>query len=125
MANLGGGYAEAIELVRRVERAQVLGGTLVVDAIPREMSVQQLAGFAKIDPTLSKANVEVASVGTVRPAVDANGFELPAAQPPLVVPAGAPLAKPPLNRDPGRLFGPKHAPDAPLLDPAVVPAGRQ
>jgi hypothetical protein len=42
-----------------------------------------------------------------------------------VAPAGAPLAKPPLNRDPGRLFGPKRTPDAPTLDPVVVPAGGQ
>ena len=126
MANLGGGYGEAVELIRKADRAEVLTGTLVVDAIPRELSVQQLSGFAKIDPTLAKANVEVARVGTVRPAVDANGFELPTASPdPSVTPAGAPLAKQPLNRDPGRIFGPKRTPDAPLLDPAVVPAGGQ
>ena len=125
LAGLGGGYAEAIELVRKADRAEALTGKLVVDAVPRELSVQQLSGFAKIDPTLAKANLEVARVGTVRPAVDANGFELPTAQDAAVAPAGAPLAKPPLNRDPGRLFGPKRAPDAPALDPAVVPAGGQ
>jgi hypothetical protein len=126
LANLGGGYAEAIEFVRKADRAEALTGKLVVDAIPREMSIQQLSGFAKIDPTLAKANVEVARVGTVRPAVDANGFELPTAQQdPNITPAGAPLAKPPLNRDPGRLFGPKRTADTPMLDPAVVPAGGQ
>jgi hypothetical protein len=125
MATLGGGYSEAVELVRKLARAEVLDGKLVVDAAPHELSVQQLSGFAKIDPTLAKANVEVIRIGTVRPAVDANGFELPAAQDAQVAPAGAPLAKPPLNRDPGRLFGPKRAPDAPLLDPSVVPAGGQ
>jgi hypothetical protein len=69
--------------------------------------------------------VEVARVGTVRPAVDANGFELATVADAPVTPAGAPLAKQPLNRDPGRLFGPKRATDAPPLDPAVVPAGGQ
>jgi hypothetical protein len=125
MASLGGGYAEAVELVRKWDRAEVLAAKVVTDAYPRELSVQQLAGFAKVDPTLAKANVEVARVGTTRPAVDAAGFELPAAKDDAVTPAGAPLSRPPLNRDPGRLFGPKRASDAPILDPAVVPAGGQ
>lgn len=125
MTSLGGGYAEAVEFVRKADRAEALTGKLVIDAIPREFGIQQLSGFAKIDPTLAKANVEVARVGTLRPAVDANGFELPAIQDAAVTPAGALLTKPPLNRDPGRLFGPKRANDAPPLDPAVVTAGGQ
>jgi hypothetical protein len=125
VAALGGGYSEAIELIRKADRGELLNGKLVLDAVPREFSIQQLSGFAKIDPTLAKANLEVARVGTVRPAVDAHGFDLPTAQEAGVAPAGAPLAKPPLNRDPGRLFGPRRAPDAPILDPAVVSAGGQ
>ncbi len=125
LANLGGGYSEAIELVRRAARTEVLTAPLVVDAIPREMSLQQLSGFSKIDSTLAKANVEVAKVGTVRPAIDANGFEVPVGQDPLIAPAGAVLPKQPLNRDPGRLFGPKRVTDAPILDSTVVPAGGQ
>ncbi|MBP3959154.1 flagellar basal body P-ring protein FlgI [Gemmata sp. G18] len=125
LANLGGGYSEALELVRRASRTEVLSAPLVTEAVPREMSIQQLCGFAKIDSTLAKANVEVAKVGTVRPAIDANGFEVPTAQDPLITPAGAILPKQPLNRDPGRLFGSKRAADAPILDSAVVPAGGQ
>jgi hypothetical protein len=125
MATLGGGYAEAVELIRKADRAEALTAKLVVDAFPRELSVQQLSGFAKVDPTLTKANAEVARVGATKPAVDANGFELPAPQEAQVAPAGAPLARPPLNRDPGRLFGPRRGADAPILDPAVVPAGGQ
>lgn len=125
LANLGGGYSEAIELVRRSARAEALSAPVVADAVPRELSIQQLSGFAKVDPTLAKANVEVAKVGTVRPAVDANGFEVPVDAGPLVAPAGAVLPKQPLNRNPGRLFGPTRAADAPLLDSAVVPAGGQ
>jgi hypothetical protein len=128
MAALGGGYSEAIELIRKADRAQVLSGPLVLDAVPHQMSVQQLAGFSKIDPTLAKANLEVARVGTVAPAVDAAGFELPAHEAP-VRPATGPVAKPPLNRDPGHLFGPLFGPkrdaDAPILDAAVVPASGQ
>jgi hypothetical protein len=126
VAALGGGYTEAIELIRKADRLGVLTGKLVVDAIPREMSVQQLDGFAKIDPALTKADLEVARVGALRPAVDANGFDLPAA----ARAAGGPVApppKPPLNRDPGHLFGPlfgpKRAAETPVLDPAVTPAG--
>ena len=125
LANLGAGYSEAVELVRRAARAEVLTAPLVVDAIPREMSMQQLSGFSKIDSTLAKANVEVAKVGTVSPAIDANGFEVPTGQDPLIAPAGAVLPKQPLNRDPGRLFGSKRAADAPILDPNVVPADGQ
>ncbi|MFM8274237.1 MAG: flagellar basal body P-ring protein FlgI [Gemmata sp.] len=125
VANLGGGYSEAVELVRRAARTEVLTAPLVVDAVPRELSIQQLSGFARIDSTLAKANVEVTKVGAVRPAIDANGFELPTGQDAQVAPAGAVLPRPPLNRDPGRLFGPKRAADAPILDPAVVPAGGQ
>lgn len=125
MANLGGTYSEAVDLIRRADRAEALTAPVVLDAIPREMSIQQLSGFAKTDATVAKANVEVAKVGTVRPAVDANGFEVPTAHDPLIAPAGALLTKPPLNRDPGRLFGPKRAADAPILDGGVVPAGGQ
>jgi hypothetical protein len=126
LAALGGGYGEAIELIRKADRAEILTGPVVLDAIPHQLSVQQLAGFSKVDPTLAQVNREVARVGAVAPAVDANGFELPAAQGP-VRPVG-PVAKPPLNRDPGHLFGPLFGPkhtEAPILDPSVVPAGGQ
>ena len=125
IASLGGGYSEAIELIRKADRAGTLTGPMVLDAFPREMSIQQLAGFSKVDQTLAKANLEVARVGSVQPKVDANGFELPAVPDAAVTPAGAMLTKPPLNRDPGRLFGPKRAADTPILDPAVVPATPQ
>jgi hypothetical protein len=125
MALLGGSYTEAIEFIRKAARAEVIAATIVIDAIPRELSIQQLAGYSKTDPTLAKVNLEVAKIGTVRPTVDAVGFDLPTIQDAQVAPAGAPLTRPPLNRDPGRLFGPKRAADSPILDPAVVTAGGQ
>jgi Flagellar P-ring protein/HEAT repeats len=125
MAALGGGYAEAIEFVRRAARSELIEGKLVVDSIPREMSLHQLVGFAKIDTTLARANAEVAKVGTVNPDVAANGFELPSTSAEPVTPAGAQLVRPPLSRDPGRLFGPKRAADTPaVIAPAVVPAAK-
>jgi hypothetical protein len=125
LAALGGGYSEAIEFVRRAARSELIEGRLVVDSIPREMSLHQLVGYAKTDPTLASANAEVAKVGTVNPDVAANGFNLPSTAEAPVAPAGAQLVRPPLNRDPGRIFGPKRAADTPaVLDPAVVPAAK-
>jgi hypothetical protein len=64
-------------------------------------------------------------VGTVNPDVAANGFELPSTADEPVTPAGAQLVRPPLSRDPGRLFGPKRAADTPaVIAPAVVPAAK-
>src|SRR5439155_10824561 len=68
VGKLGGGYAEAVELIRRADRAQVLTAPVLVDAIPAELNIRQLAQFARRDPTLTRANAEVARVGVVRPA---------------------------------------------------------
>ncbi|MBY0458220.1 MAG: HEAT repeat domain-containing protein, partial [Gemmataceae bacterium] len=125
VAELGGTYTEAVELIRRAARAQALSAAVELDAIPRELSVQQLAEFAKSDPTLAKADAEVAKIGATKTEIGANGFDPPTTQAPLVAPSGAALPRQPLNRDPGRLFGPKHVGEtAPPLDPSVVPAGR-
>lgn len=104
VARLGGGYGEAVELVRRADTAQVLSAAVAVDAIPKQLSVAQLAGFAKADPTLAKADVEVARVGTDRADLEATGVDLPSAEEPRAAEA-APRA--PLSREPGRLFGPR------------------
>jgi hypothetical protein len=121
IGRLGGGYAEAVELIRRADRGQVLTASLVVDAVPAELNIRQLAEFAKKDPTLTRANVEIARAGTVRPDLDANGFDLPSAAQEVVSQAPAPLPRPPLNREPGRIFGPKRH-DAPPADPGLIPA---
>jgi hypothetical protein len=105
VARLGGGYGEAVELVRRADTAQVMTAAVAVDAIPRQLSVQQLAGFARVDPTLVKADVEVARVGLAGVDLEAAGVDLPADP----AEARAPEApvRPALSRDPGRLFGPR------------------
>ena len=121
LAKLGGGYTEAVEFLTKADRAQALSAALVTDALPREMTVQQLTGFSKVDPTLGRVNVEVARVGTVKRDLDAGGFDLPGNDPEAKPDAGP--ARAPLNREPGRIFGPKRPTD-PMADP-IVPASGQ
>ena len=122
IGRLGGGYAEAVELIRRAERAQVLSAALVIDAIPAEMNIAQLSQFAAKDPTLTRANTKVASAGVVRPELDATGFDLPPAEPDPAALFTPQPQRPPLNREPGRIFGPKRH-ETPTIEPGVVPAG--
>jgi hypothetical protein len=120
IAKLGGGHPEAVELLRRADGAQVLTAAVVVDAIPRQMSVQQLSALAKIDPALVKANVEVARVGTYRTDLEQVGVDLPPDHDADAKPAEAP-ARPPLSREPGRLFGPKPRPEPAQVGEPLTP----
>ncbi len=124
IGTLGGGYNEAVELIRRADRAQVLSTVVMQDAIPAELNIRQLAQFAHRDPTLAKANAEVAKIGVVRPDLDSTGFNLPATDSDPAVRHTPPPPRPPLNREPGRIFGPKRH-DVPAINPGVVPAGGQ
>jgi Flagellar P-ring protein len=122
IGRLGGGYAEAVELIRRADRAQVLSASVMIDAIPPELNIKQLAQFAGRDPTLAKANQEIARAGVVGQSLDGTTFDLPAAE---VEPAAQFTPPPPrasLNREPGRIFGPKRH-DQPAIEPGVIPAG--
>lgn len=125
LARLGGGHPEAVALVRGVAAADALTAAVATDALPRQMSIQQLALLAPKDPALTKANAEVARVGSVRADLEAAALDLadPEAEP--KPPADAP-ARPALSREPGRIFGPKRPPEPPAgadaLSP-VVPAG--
>jgi hypothetical protein len=120
----GGGYSEAVELIRRADRAQVLSSPVVIDAVPAELNIRQLAQFARKDPTLSRANLEIARAGVVRPELDAASFDLPPSEPEPAAQFTPPPPRPPLNREPGRLFGPKRH-EQPAVEPGVVPAGGQ
>jgi len=108
VARLGGGYGEAVELVRRADTAQVLTAAVAQDAIPKQLSVQQLANFARLDPTLVKADVEVARVGSIGLELEASGVDLPAD--PSETRAPEAPARAPLSQQPGRLFGPRQPP---------------
>ena len=95
---------------------------MLVDAIPAELNIRQLAQFARRDPTLTRANAEVARVGVVRPALDSGGFDLPPAEPDPAAQVAPPPPRQPLNREPGRIFGPKRH-DVPPIDPGLASAG--
>jgi hypothetical protein len=124
VAKLGGGYAEAVELLKRADAAQRLTAALVVDAIPRQLSVQQLAAFAKNDMDLQRADIEVARVGLKQQNLETAGVDLPDPDAEVKPEAGPP--RPSLSRQPGRIFGPKPAPEAPAgeqLTPVTPAAG--
>jgi hypothetical protein len=57
----------------------------------------------------------------VRPSLDATGFNLPSTEPEAAT-RYTPPPRPPLNREPGRIFGPKRH-DVPAIDPGTIPAG--
>ncbi|MBX9580320.1 MAG: hypothetical protein K2X87_08440, partial [Gemmataceae bacterium] len=125
IAKLGGGHPEAVALIRGAAAADALTAAVAVDALPRQLSIQQLALIAPKDPALVKANAEVSRAGTVGTDPEATGVDLtdPEAE-------GKPAAeapRPPLSREPGRIFGPKRPPEPPAgaesLSPVVPVAG--
>lgn len=121
LTRLGGGHGEAVELLTRADRAQVLSAALVVDALPKEMTVQQLAAFAaKDDAALARADVEVLKVGTDAPNLDTVSYDLPGQHDPNAPPAEAATPRPPLSQNPGRIFGSKKPPE-PATEP-ITPA---
>lgn len=108
VGELGGGYSEAVEVVRKADTAKVLAAAVTRDAAPRGLPLTELAKLSRTDTTLETSNLEVARAaqgGDVLPA----GYDLPTeAEAVQVTPASA--TEPALNRNPGRLFGPKKHP---------------
>lgn len=105
IGELGGTYAEAAEFVRRAEQAGAVGAAVHYDASPRGLTVQALAQIARSDPSVERADLEVARAGTAD--VVQTSHDLPTdADGVKAKPAPAELG-PALNRDPGRLFGSK------------------
>ena len=75
IGELGGGYSEAVEFLRRADAAKALQVAVAVDGAPRGISLPQLAVMARSDPGLETANLEVtrASRGDIQQA----SFDLP------------------------------------------------
>lgn len=118
LAKFGGGFAESVELLKRADAAQCLTAAIAVDALPWQFSAQQLATFARNDPGLIKANVEVTRVGTVRTDLEAAGVDFQSEEGEAKPEASV---RPPLSRQPGRIFGPK--PVVPIPGEPLTPVG--
>jgi hypothetical protein len=55
LGELGGGYADAVDLLRQAERAGGLDSALATDALPQAASVYELAKLGRDDPNLQDA----------------------------------------------------------------------
>ncbi len=106
VGELGGGYSEAVELIRKTDAAKVLATSVAVDAAPRGFPIPQLARLAKTDSNLERANIEVAR-STVDPALEVASYDLPTDADTV---RAKPAEEPALNRSPGRIFGGKKHP---------------
>jgi hypothetical protein len=63
LADMGGEYAEAIELLRRAEQLKCLNCPVAVDALPQAISVYELAKAGAGDPELLKTHPEIVNAG--------------------------------------------------------------
>lgn len=104
LAELGAGYADAIEFLTRADRAKVLTASVMSDATPPGLPTQELARLARIDPLLDKTDGEALRVGASQFDVSLIPLDLPKDSE--VIKAQG-EDKPALNRTPGRLFGPR------------------
>ena len=118
LGELGGGYSEAVEFVRRADAAKVLPVAVALDAAPRGLPLPHLARIARSDPGLETADLEVARAS--RGDVQQAGYDLPSEGD--VVRQPGPAEDPQLNRNPGRLFAPKKHPMEVDPEPEAKPA---
>jgi hypothetical protein len=105
LAELGATYSEVVEFVRRAEKAEAMAAAVQYDGAPRGLTVQQLAQIAGSDPSIERADLEVERVG--RGDVVPVSYDMPTEGDRVRAQPKPPAAEPALNRDPGRLFGPK------------------
>ena len=103
IAELGGTYTEAVELVQRLDKAAVLAGSVAYDSAPRGLTVQQLAQIARSDPSVARADLEVERAGKTE--ILQASYDLPTEADAVQAKPEEPTL-PPLNREPGRIFGP-------------------
>ncbi|CAN5258743.1 flagellar basal body P-ring protein FlgI [soil metagenome] len=120
VGEMGGGYSEAVELVRRADGAKVLAANVLVDAIPQGIPLVQLAQLARSEANLDRANLEVDRICRLDglPA----SFDLPLFDEVKQVSNVEPVI---LNRNPGRLFAGKKHPmddDAETFEPKPATA---
>lgn len=108
LAQLGGTYQDAVEVIRKLHHADALASAVANDALPRGFPLARLAQMARNDPHLDKADAEVVQTGRTD-AVTAASFNqtLPTEADGVQAKPESPAEDQPLNREPGRLFGPK------------------
>lgn len=115
VGELGGGYSEAVELVRKAEQAKVLTCAVQVDSNPMGIPTDRLAALAFSETNLEQANLEVERI--CRGEMLGGSYDLPTFE---EVRPVVHMEEQDLNRNPGRLFGPKKHPMDP--EPEIQPA---
>jgi HEAT repeats/Flagellar P-ring protein len=101
----GAGYGEAVEFLRRAEKAEVLTTALHINNAPRGLNINQLAAISRADRDVVKANLEVTRMGSTN--ISQANYDLPSEADSLKADPLKTELTPSLNREPGRLFGPK------------------
>ena len=64
LANLGAGFPEAVDFLRRADAAAAVACGVEFDAAPRGLSVQQLVTIARSDPSIERADLEAKRAGS-------------------------------------------------------------
>jgi hypothetical protein len=113
LGDSGATFAEVVDFVRRAETAEVVTTAVKYNETPRALTITQLATISVSDPEVMKADLEVARVGAAPGVVPAH-YDLPVDGQAIKAQVRH-AEEPALNREPGRLFGPRKA--TPLPDP--------
>jgi hypothetical protein len=109
LAEMGGGYAEAIDFVRRVHSADGFACSVAIDSMPRGFDIQELARLAGRDPLIVEADKLASKMSPgsgIRgdDLIQAGGYVLPDESETMKVPAPIVPIRPDLNRNPGSVF---------------------
>ena len=101
-----------VDFVRRAQKAEIVTTAVLFNNAPRSLGIAQLATISRGDPDVKKADLEVARTGNgnIAPA----SYDLPSEADSVKAQAKL-IDAPALNREPGKLFGPRRV--APLPEP--------
>ena len=105
LGKLGGNYSDAVSLLSYADKVGCMTVPMLIDPMPKALTVNQLVTVARSDPSLDRADLEVARIGKAEDDIEptttlVNDGEAVQAPPP------PPIIKPaPLNQNPGSLIG--------------------